>query len=149
MPHPYLALAWPIPRPYWAYYIAQHLFLNKPLLTICGQYASFTDYSSSTIPVLLKLMLDTLFVLQSERLGLYSKWTDYLLDEGHAYRCFCSPLRLELLKKEQARRRETHQVWYIVQHASVSHLTPTKSANTKTSKHNYNQLIYTLITSFT
>lgn len=43
---------------------------------------------------------------QSQRLQLYKKWAYHLLDEGKAYRCFCSPTRLDLLRKFQARNRE-------------------------------------------
>lgn len=38
---------------------------------------------------------------QSERLPLYRLATDYLLEKGHAYRCFCSRERLDLLRKTQ------------------------------------------------
>nr|XP_020660506.1 probable glutamate--tRNA ligase, mitochondrial [Pogona vitticeps] len=44
---------------------------------------------------------------QSERLGLYREATELLLKKGAAYHCFCTPQRLELLKKEALRRRET------------------------------------------
>jgi len=37
---------------------------------------------------------------QSERLGLYRKYTDVLLETGKAYRCWCSPERLDGLRKE-------------------------------------------------
>ncbi|XP_067929848.1 nondiscriminating glutamyl-tRNA synthetase EARS2, mitochondrial-like [Watersipora subatra] len=47
--------------------------------------------------------------VQSERLALYTKWVNQLLEEGHAYKCFCSPQRLELLRKEQSMRREVFQ----------------------------------------
>ncbi|KAL2086503.1 hypothetical protein ACEWY4_017562 [Coilia grayii] len=45
--------------------------------------------------------------LQSERLGLYAEAVAALLETGHAYRCFCSAQRLELLKREAHRRGET------------------------------------------
>lgn len=38
--------------------------------------------------------------IQSERLDVYEKYISKLLDNGHAYHCFCSERRLELLKKE-------------------------------------------------
>ncbi|XP_053550325.1 probable glutamate--tRNA ligase, mitochondrial [Bombina bombina] len=44
---------------------------------------------------------------QSKRLDLYHKTTQTLLDSGAAYRCFCTPQRLELLKKEALRSRQT------------------------------------------
>jgi glutamyl-tRNA synthetase len=38
---------------------------------------------------------------QSQRLSLYREVADRLLAEGKAYKCFCSPERLEALRKEQ------------------------------------------------
>ncbi|MBN2323288.1 MAG: glutamate--tRNA ligase [Spirochaetes bacterium] len=38
--------------------------------------------------------------LQSERRALYSEYTDLLLEEGHAYRCFCSQERLRSMKEK-------------------------------------------------
>ncbi|XP_072320177.1 nondiscriminating glutamyl-tRNA synthetase EARS2, mitochondrial [Eucyclogobius newberryi] len=45
--------------------------------------------------------------LQSQRLQLYSSTAQRLLQSGHAYHCFCSPQRLELLKKEALRSGQT------------------------------------------
>ncbi|XP_040829136.1 probable glutamate--tRNA ligase, mitochondrial [Ochotona curzoniae] len=44
---------------------------------------------------------------QSQRLALYAQATEALLETGAAYRCFCSPQRLELLKKEALRNHQT------------------------------------------
>jgi glutamyl-tRNA synthetase len=44
---------------------------------------------------------------QSERLELYRKYARQLVDEGKAYRCYCSSERLEQLRKEQ----ETAKQW--------------------------------------
>ncbi|XP_072337273.1 nondiscriminating glutamyl-tRNA synthetase EARS2, mitochondrial [Scyliorhinus torazame] len=44
---------------------------------------------------------------QSERLDLYLKATDTLVMKNAAYYCFCSPQRLEILKKEALRMRQT------------------------------------------
>lgn len=44
---------------------------------------------------------------QSQRLALYAQATETLLKSGAAYPCFCSPQRLELLKKEALRSRQT------------------------------------------
>src|SRR4030066_1980634 len=41
---------------------------------------------------------------QSQRLSLYRGYADQLLKEGRAYKCFCSPERLESLRKEQLSR---------------------------------------------
>lgn len=38
---------------------------------------------------------------QSERLPLYKLAADHLIEKGHAYRCFCSKERLDLLRKNQ------------------------------------------------
>lgn len=45
--------------------------------------------------------------LQSDRLPLYRQAADRLLETGHAYRCFCSVQRLELLKREALRSGQT------------------------------------------
>jgi glutamyl-tRNA synthetase len=39
--------------------------------------------------------------LQSERLGLYRKYAEELFSKGHAYRCYCTPERLEKLRMDQ------------------------------------------------
>ncbi|XP_035254157.1 probable glutamate--tRNA ligase, mitochondrial isoform X2 [Anguilla anguilla] len=44
---------------------------------------------------------------QSQRLDVYSQAAQELVDKGDAYHCFCSPQRLELLKKEALRSRQT------------------------------------------
>lgn len=46
---------------------------------------------------------------QSERLDIYHGAVQQLLDEGHAYHCFCSEKRLDLLKKEAARNRTNNK----------------------------------------
>uniref|UniRef100_A0A8D2L2E5 Glutamyl-tRNA synthetase 2, mitochondrial n=1 Tax=Varanus komodoensis TaxID=61221 RepID=A0A8D2L2E5_VARKO len=43
---------------------------------------------------------------QSQRLDLYKEATELLLKKGCAYRCFCTPRRLELLKKEALRSQQ-------------------------------------------
>ncbi|XP_019717455.1 nondiscriminating glutamyl-tRNA synthetase EARS2, mitochondrial [Hippocampus comes] len=45
--------------------------------------------------------------LQSKRLELYRQAASQMVDGGHAYHCFCSPQRLELLKKEALRTGQT------------------------------------------
>lgn len=42
---------------------------------------------------------------QSERLEIYKKYADELLAKGHAYRCFCTPERLEKMRTEQAEKK--------------------------------------------
>ena len=39
--------------------------------------------------------------VQSERLGIYRKHCDWLLDKGHAYLCYCSPERLKEMRRQQ------------------------------------------------
>ncbi len=44
---------------------------------------------------------------QSERLDIYEKYAKQLLDEGHAFHCFCSAERLNEMRNEQRRKGET------------------------------------------
>ncbi|HJX68985.1 MAG TPA: glutamate--tRNA ligase [Dehalococcoidia bacterium] len=44
--------------------------------------------------------------LQSERLHIYHETAQKLLDEDHAYLCYCSPERLEAMRQEQIKRKE-------------------------------------------
>jgi glutamyl-tRNA synthetase len=43
--------------------------------------------------------------IQSERLDIYRKHVDELLGKGHAYHCFCTPERLEEMRKQQEKMR--------------------------------------------
>ena len=43
---------------------------------------------------------------QSQRLPVYHEITHILLEESHAYSCYCSPQRLEAMRQEQARRKQ-------------------------------------------
>jgi glutamyl-tRNA synthetase len=43
---------------------------------------------------------------QSERLDLYQKYADELIEKGAAYYCFCSPERLARVREEQQRRKD-------------------------------------------
>jgi len=63
---------------------------------------SSMTYEKSIIEDLKWLGLDwDEFYRQSERINIYQKFASRLLDEGKAYRCFCSPKRLEDLKESQ------------------------------------------------
>ncbi|MFQ5933910.1 MAG: glutamate--tRNA ligase [Dehalococcoidia bacterium] len=42
---------------------------------------------------------------QSERLEIYEKFATQLIDQDAAYTCYCSPERLDRVRKEQARRK--------------------------------------------
>ncbi len=44
--------------------------------------------------------------VQSERLPLYQHYADWLVQEGYAYRCYCSPARLEALREVQRANKE-------------------------------------------
>ena len=43
--------------------------------------------------------------IQSERLALYQKYAQQLIDEGKAYYCFCSAERLTLMREEQTKKK--------------------------------------------
>jgi len=43
---------------------------------------------------------------QSQRLPIYHDIAHRLLEEGHAYLCYCSPERLETMRQEQAKRKQ-------------------------------------------
>lgn len=44
--------------------------------------------------------------VQSERLDLYQKWAQWLVDNDYAYTCYCSEERLEQVNKEKEKRKE-------------------------------------------
>ena len=44
-------------------------------------------------------------IRQSERLPLYQKWAEWLVEQGHAYRCWCTPERLTRVREEQSRQK--------------------------------------------
>ena len=44
--------------------------------------------------------------LQSQRRPVYQEWAERLLQTGHAYRCFCSQKRLDLIRKHASRNKE-------------------------------------------
>jgi glutamyl-tRNA synthetase len=44
--------------------------------------------------------------LQSERTEIYKKHADELIEKGHAYLCFCTPERLEEMRKRQEESRQ-------------------------------------------
>ncbi|MFN2165201.1 MAG: glutamate--tRNA ligase, partial [Anaerolineae bacterium] len=48
--------------------------------------------------------------IQSERLDLYQHYANWLLAEGHAYKCYCSSERLEAVREEQ--RQAKAQIGY-------------------------------------
>src|SRR3569833_674204 len=44
---------------------------------------------------------------QSERLPIYQKYVQQLLDSGHAYHCWCSPARLNEMRLEQQKQKKS------------------------------------------
>jgi glutamyl-tRNA synthetase len=44
---------------------------------------------------------------QSDRLDLYHKYVQQLIDDGHAYKCYCSSERLDRMRKEMVERKES------------------------------------------
>lgn len=44
--------------------------------------------------------------VQTERLDIYQQYCRQLLETGHAYRCFCTPERLEALRQERERNND-------------------------------------------
>lgn len=44
---------------------------------------------------------------QTERREIYQQHANILIDEGHAYPCFCSPERLDKMRQEQQARKES------------------------------------------
>ncbi|MDD5055549.1 MAG: glutamate--tRNA ligase [Candidatus Peribacteraceae bacterium] len=44
--------------------------------------------------------------IQSKRFDLYRTYADQLLKDGHAYRCFCTPERLDEMRKKQEKLRQ-------------------------------------------
>ncbi|MXY60311.1 MAG: glutamate--tRNA ligase [Chloroflexi bacterium] len=44
--------------------------------------------------------------VQSERLDIYRKHADWLLGEGKAYHCYCTPERLDAVRKERQKERQ-------------------------------------------
>lgn len=45
--------------------------------------------------------------VQSERLHFYREHADQLINNGHAYRCFCTARRLDLLRRDAIRASES------------------------------------------
>ena len=44
--------------------------------------------------------------IQSERLEYYQKWVHWLVEQGKAYKCFCTPERLKQVNQEKEKRGE-------------------------------------------
>jgi len=44
--------------------------------------------------------------IQTERAGLYREWANWLVAQGHAYKCFCTPEELDEMRQEQMEKKE-------------------------------------------
>uniref|UniRef100_A0A8C6U3D0 Nondiscriminating glutamyl-tRNA synthetase EARS2, mitochondrial n=1 Tax=Neogobius melanostomus TaxID=47308 RepID=A0A8C6U3D0_9GOBI len=60
--------------------------------------------------------------LQSQRLKLYSSTAQRLVQSGHAYYCFCTPQRLQLLKKEALLSGQTPRYDNRCRHLQAAHV---------------------------
>jgi nondiscriminating glutamyl-tRNA synthetase len=61
--------------------------------------------------------------VQSQRLGLYRHWIEHLLKQGKAYRCFCSPQRLDTRRQEMVAKGQPPRY-----SGRCRYLTPTECA---------------------
>lgn len=66
---------------------------------------------------------------QSKRLDLYKQRAEELIETGRAYRCFCSPERLDLLRKYQMRNRQKPRYDGKCRHLSSSEIDEMLSMN--------------------
>ncbi len=67
--------------------------------------------------------------IQSERLELYKKYAHQLMESGHAYRCFCTPQRLEQMRTEQQARKQAPMYDRLCLHLSPEDIARKLSAN--------------------
>jgi len=56
---------------------------------------------------------------QSERLALYQRYAQELIDAGAAYRCWCTPERLEAVRQEQRRNKQMLRYDGLCRHLSA------------------------------
>lgn len=70
--------------------------------------------------------------VQSERLHFYQEHANQLISNGHAYRCFCSERRLDLLRRDAIRAGENPKY-----DNRCRHLTNEKVAEKLDKKHPY------------
>ena len=47
--------------------------------------------------------------VQSERFDMYKKYADRLIEEGKAYKCYCTSERLDAMRAEQQKDKKSHQ----------------------------------------
>ncbi len=61
--------------------------------------------------------------IQTERAPLYQEWGQWLVAQGHAYRCFCTPEELEAMRAEQIAQKQP-----LGYNGRCRHLTPAQIA---------------------
>lgn len=68
---------------------------------------------------------------QSERVeqGIYKQYAQQLLDDGHAFRCFCSPERLDQMRSEQMAKGESAKYDGLCMHLSEAEVNEKLAAN--------------------
>jgi len=66
---------------------------------------------------------------QSERMHIYQQYTQKLLEEGKAYRCFCTPEELEQMREQQRQQGLQHVTM------DVAHDLPKKKLKSGSTKH--------------
>ena len=66
---------------------------------------------------------------QSERRDIYPVYADRLLREGHAFKCFCTPERLEAMRSEQRARNEQPKYDGLCLHLSPEELRERERSN--------------------
>jgi glutamyl-tRNA synthetase len=67
--------------------------------------------------------------IQSERLELYKQHAEQLLQSGHAYRCFCTPQRLEQMRADQSAAKQAPMYDRLCLHLSEEEIARKLSAN--------------------
>lgn len=67
--------------------------------------------------------------IQSQRKQFYQEKANQLLESGHAYRCFCSQTRLNLIRKEAAKNREIPRYDNRCRHLTEREISEKLSAN--------------------
>jgi glutamyl-tRNA synthetase len=68
---------------------------------------------------------------QSQRLEIYQKYAQQLVDQGHAYHCFCSPERLTQLREEQRLQKQPPKYDQHCRHLSVEEVEQKLSSGEK------------------
>lgn len=66
---------------------------------------------------------------QSKRLEIYKKHADQLLESGHAYRCFCTPQRLEQMRADQSAAKQAPMYDRLCLHLTPEEVGKKLSAN--------------------